>query len=244
MIKAVIFNFDGTIIDTETPRYETFREVYEQHDLALELGMYAPCIGTGLQFFNPYEYLIGRIKLPVNLDSVRSSIRGRHSLLMEEEGLRPGVLDYLKHAKGHGLQLGLVSSSSRKWVDGYLHRLGIDRYFDYVRTSDDVARITPHPELYQQMLACMRLAPHQAVAIEDSPHGLRAAAAAGLYSVIVPNPVTSRLEFDRANYRVGSLKDLELGQLLANPQGRVAGPREHVVSWSRVIQDDNEAEVC
>lgn len=219
MIKAIIFDFDGTIIDTETAWYEAFRDAYQKHDVDLTLELYSGCIGTSLHTFNPYEYLVTHMNLPVNLDAFRNSVRSHHSSLMEKEELRPGVLDYLKAAKDAGLRIGLASSSSREWIDRYLTKLGIADYFDCIRTADDVQKVKPDPELYLQTLACLGVEPQEAVAIEDSPNGARAAAAAGLYSVVIPNRITCLLEFEPCNYRLESLCDLDFRHLLANPQG-------------------------
>lgn len=219
MIKAIIFDFDGTIIDTETAWYEAFREAYREHNVELTVELYSGCIGTSLHTFNPYEYLVTELKLPVNLDALRTSVRTQHSTLMEKEALRPGVLDYLKAAKEAGLRIGLASSSSREWIDRYLTKLGIASYFDCIRTADDVQKVKPDPELYLQALACLEAEPQEAVAIEDSPNGARAAAAAGLYSVVIPNRITSLLEFEPCNYRLDALSDLDFRHLLANPQG-------------------------
>lgn len=219
MIKAIIFDFDGTIIDTETAWYEAFRDAYREHDVELTVELYSGCIGTSLHTFNPYEYLVTELKLPVNLDALRAAVRTQHSTLMEKEELRPGVLDYLKAAKEAGLRIGLASSSSREWIDRYLTKLGVASYFDCIRTADDVEKVKPDPELYLQALAGLGVEPQEAVAIEDSPNGARAAAAAGLYSVIIPNRITSLLEFEPCNYRLDSLADLDFRHLLANPQG-------------------------
>lgn len=219
MIKAIIFDFDGTIIDTETAWYEAFRDAYSKHDVDLTLELYSGCIGTSLHTFNPYEYLVTQMKLPVNLDSFRKSVRSYHSTLMEKEEIRPGVLDYLKAAKNAGLKIGLASSSTREWIDTYLTKLGIADYFECIRTADDVQKVKPDPELYLQTLSCLRVEPQEAVAIEDSPNGARAAAAAGMYSVVIPNKITAQLEFEPSNYRLESLSDLDFRHLLANPQG-------------------------
>lgn len=219
MIKAIIFDFDGTIIDTETAWYEAFRQAYRLHDVELTLELYSQCIGTSLHSFNPYEYLVTHKNLPIDLEEFRRSVHAQHTLLMEKEVIRPGILDYLKQAQAHGLKIGLASSSPRAWIDKYLELLGIGSYFDCIRTADDVAKVKPDPELYLQAMACLDVTPAEAIAIEDSPNGARAAAAAGMYSVVIPNTITTYLPFDEVNYRLESLIDLDFRHLIANPQG-------------------------
>lgn len=219
MIKALIFDFDGTVIDTETPWYKAFSGAYREQNAELTLDMYASCIGSGYDAFNPYEQLMNRMKLPIYLDAFRDSIRNRHASLMEQEDIRPGVLNYLKAAKTRGLRLGLVSSSFKRSMLPQLLKLGIAGYFDVICTADDITRANPEPDLYQHALSRLGVKAEEAIAFEDSPNGLKAARAAGLYTVLIPNALSEQLEFEPANYRVESLDELDLRQLLDNPSG-------------------------
>ncbi|MNI11079.1 Phosphorylated carbohydrates phosphatase [compost metagenome] len=169
--------------------------------------------------FNPYEYLITEHKIAIDRDLFKSSIKGQHTKLMEVEAIRPGILDYLDKAKAVGLKIGLASSSSRVWVDQYLKQLDIAHYFDCIRTADNVKKVKPDPELYLQTLECLGVEAQEAIAIEDSPNGAKAAEAAGMHCVAIPNSITQFLEFGLVNYRLISLADLEFDELLANPSG-------------------------
>lgn len=218
LIKGIIFDFDGTIIDTETAWYTAFSEAYEEHGVELTLQQYSTCIGTSLNSFNPYEYLMTELKLPIDKMEFRTSVQQRHSKLMEREAIRPGVQDYLDAAKEAGLHMGLASSSSMEWVERYLNQLGIRDYFDCIRTSDHVERVKPDPELYNQALSCLGISPEEAVAIEDSPNGFRAAAAAGMNCVVIPNDITSFLEFDvppTPHHTVESLSLLDFDHVIS-----------------------------
>ena len=215
MIKGIIFDFDGTIIDTETAWYTAFSEAYEEHGVELTLEQYSTCIGTNLNSFNPYEYLMTDLKLPIDKMEFRTAVRQRHSKLMEQESIRPGVQHYLDSAKEAGLRMGLASSSSMEWVTRYLDQLGIRSYFDCIRTSDHVRNVKPDPELYNQALSCLGIAPDEAVAIEDSPNGSRAAAAAGMNCVVIPNDITSFLEFDTPHHKTESLSLLSFEHVIS-----------------------------
>ncbi|MBW4082648.1 HAD family phosphatase [Paenibacillus sp. S150] len=214
MIKGIIFDFDGTIIDTETAWYTAFNEAYEEHGVELTLEQYSTCIGTSLNSFNPYEYLMTELNLDIDKQAFRTAVQARHSKLMELEAIRPGIQHYLDSAKEAGLRLGLASSSSLEWVEKYLEQLGIRDYFDCIRTSDHVQKVKPDPELYNQALSCLGLAPDEAVAIEDSPNGSRAAAAAGMHCVVIPNEITSFLDFDVPHHKTDSLSELDFDQLI------------------------------
>jgi HAD superfamily hydrolase (TIGR01509 family) len=214
MIKAIIFDFDGTIIDTETAWYVAFREAYKEHGVELTEAFYSQCVGTDLNNFNPYEYLITEKNLPIDRDVFRNDIQLRHSKLMEQEKIRPGVLEYLEAAKDAGLRIGLASSSPMKWVEKYLNQLNIRDYFECIRTSDHVTNVKPDPELYLQTLDCLQVKAQEAVAIEDSLHGARAAAAAGMHCVVTPNELTKFMEFDPVFHRANSLSDVDFLQLI------------------------------
>ncbi len=215
MIKAIVFDFDGTVIDTETAWYMAFREIYAQHGVDLTLEQYSQCIGTSLHSFNPYEYLVTDLHLPLDLDELRTSVRLRHASLMEAEKVRPGVEEWLAAARKKGLGIGLASSSAAQWVERFLGQLGLREYFACIRTADDVARVKPDPELYLQTLSCLGVQPHEAIAVEDSPNGVKAAVTAGLQCVLVPNAITKYLRFDEVRRRADSLRDVNLDDLVS-----------------------------
>lgn len=209
MIKGIIFDFDGTIIDTETAWYTAFNEAYAQYGVELTLQQYSTCIGTSLNSFNPYEYLMTDLKLAIDKEEFKQAVKQRHSELMELETIRPGIQHYLESAKAAGLRIGLASSSSQEWVEKYLQQLDIAQYFECVRTADHVTNVKPDPELYNQTLACLGIEPSEAVAIEDSPNGLKAAAAAGIRCIVTPNEITNFLEFDKEHHRIDNLSLLD-----------------------------------
>ncbi|OMD22953.1 MULTISPECIES: HAD family hydrolase [Paenibacillus] len=214
MIKGIIFDFDGTIIDTETAWYTAFNEAYAEYGVDLTLEQYSTCIGTSLNSFNPYEYLMTDLKLAIDKEEFSKAVKQRHSKLMELETIRPGIQHYLDSAKAAGLRIGLASSSSLEWVEKYLNQLGIREYFECVRTADHVAKVKPDPELYNQTLACLGITADEAVAIEDSPNGSKAAAAADIRCIVTPNEITNFLEFDKQHHKIDNLSLLEFDHVV------------------------------
>jgi len=217
MIKALIFDFDGTIIDTETAWYIAFRDAYKEHGVDLTLEMYSECIGTSLKTFNPYEYLITDLNLPIDRDAFRESIQLQHAALMNKEKVRPGIQEYLEQASKAGIKLAVASSSKREWVEQHLEQLKLKDYFEVLRTADDVANLKPDPELYNHALEALGVTPDEAVAIEDSPNGARAAAAAGMHCVVISNTITGTLEFEMPHQRLSCLTDLQFNDLISKP---------------------------
>jgi len=131
----------------------------------------------------------------------------------------PGVVAALDEARRLGLRLGMASSSSRAWVSGHLTRLGLLDYFEVLRCAEDVEAVKPDPALYRAALEGLGLAPHEAIAIEDSAHGVLAAKRAGLYCVAVPNVVTRGLDFSQADRVLKSLDEVPLAELVRGANG-------------------------
>lgn len=192
-----------------------FKEAYREHGVELPLEQYSECIGTSLHAFNPYEYLVTDLHLPIDLDDFRASVHARHRQLMDREAVRPGVIKWLQYAKEHHLRIGLATSSRRAWIDPFLDGLDIRDYFDCIKTADDVEHVKPDPALYEQALQCLGVLPNEAIAVEDSPNGSEAALRAGVYCLVVPNPVTKPLHFGHVHWKVDSLEDIDFAELLA-----------------------------
>jgi HAD superfamily hydrolase (TIGR01509 family) len=211
MIRAVVFDFDGLILDTEVPEFQTWQEIYQAHGCELALEVWAMGLGTSADAFDPCAHLEAQLGKLLDREVI---IQQRYHELLGATSALPGVREYIAEAKRLGLRLGVASSSSREWVVGHLTELGLSAYFDCIKCRDDVARVKPDPALYQAVVETLALQPHQAIALEDSPNGITAAKRAGLFCVAVPNPLTRQLSLAHADLLVSSLADLPLPQLL------------------------------
>ena len=215
MIKAVIFDFDGLIIDTETPWYEAYKEVFSSYHIELPVEIWAECIGTTFHVFNPMDYLEERLGRAVDRDEIKKETKTRYSDKMKGQNVRPGVVNYLKEAKNEGLRIGLASSSTRNWVESYLSEHELNQYFEVINTSDDVSKVKPDPELYINTMTSLQVEGNETVVFEDSLNGLRAAKAAGAHCVIVPNQVTAFMPFENYDLRLGSMAEMPLREVIA-----------------------------
>jgi HAD superfamily hydrolase (TIGR01509 family) len=213
-IKALVFDFDGLIIDSETPVFQTWRETFAKHGRELHVSFWADVIGRPVQHFDLYAYVRENFDATVDADGLRHFHRERITALTVLQPLLPGVLDYLESARRLGLALGVASSSSREHVHGHLQRLGLLDYFKTTKCFEDTGRHKPDPAPYLAVLEELHAAPNEAIAFEDSPNGIASAKAAGIFCVAVPNGITKHLAIGHADYRLNSLADEPLETLL------------------------------
>jgi HAD superfamily hydrolase (TIGR01509 family) len=229
-IRGLLFDFDGLLVDTESASRAGWEWLYREHGHELPLDEWATVVGTIGAAFDPMarlEELVGRPLERELLDKRRSA---HEMTLVEAEELRPGIADYLAEAERLGLRKAIVSSSSRRWVDMHLGRLERLVGWDAIVTADhDAERAKPRPTLYLEALGLLGLDAQETVAFEDSPNGIHAAKAAGIFCVGVPNPITADLGLDQADLVLGSLAELPLEAVLerADESGRGRGGHDH-----------------
>jgi putative hydrolase of the HAD superfamily len=219
-MRGIIFDFDGLIVDTEMPGYLAWAECYAAHGHELRLCDYTRCVGSDWAHYNPateLERLLNRRLDWPELDRERT--RRVYELLEEVEPL-PGVRELLMEARDEGVVCAVASSSPRSWVVPWLERLGLHEEFLHVVTLDDVSRPKPSPELFELALRRLGIGPHEGVVLEDSLNGLRAALAARIACVVVPNRVTEALNFDGASHRADSLAEMRIELLRRIVAGR------------------------
>ena len=217
MLKALIFDFDGLILDTETPEFDVLQEIYTEYDAELPIKKWGQIIGgSGAVDFDPVSDLEQFLGVNIPRQAVLDRWREKADALIAANPILPGVIKFLDEAQRRGLKLAVASSSPHEWVDGHLQRLGIFDRFETVICSDDVSRTKPSPELFLLALSRLNTGAEHAVVFEDSPNGVKAANAAEIFVVAVPNPITSQLTFSGENLRLQSLADLPFDELLGH----------------------------
>ncbi|HUZ86503.1 MAG TPA: HAD family hydrolase [Candidatus Baltobacterales bacterium] len=213
MFKAIVFDFDGLILDTEGPVYRSWVEVYQAHGEELPFERWIQIVGSTTLEFHPQHHLEERLGKPLPQEVLDRRVSRRTELVLAEK-LLPGVVELADEAASAGFKLGVASSSTNDWVRGHLARLGILDRFDCIRCRDDVAHAKPEPDLYLAALDCLGVSANEAVAIEDSPNGIAAAKRAGLRCVAIPNAITRGLDLSHADLVVASLAGLSLAGLV------------------------------
>lgn len=208
-LRALVFDFDGLILDTEWSAFSTAAAVWEDHGLELELEFWQTLIGTAE---HPHwsEILEADLGAPIDRDTVVPARQEQHHAEVEAMDLLPGVEDLITAAVTAGLELAVASSSPHYWVDGHLERRRLASNFRTTVCREDVEVTKPDPALYAEAARRLGVEPEEAVALEDSHNGVLAARAAGMEVVAVPNRVTSSQDFTDATLVVTSLKDLTI----------------------------------
>jgi len=214
-LEALIFDFDGLILDTETPEVEVWQAIYREHGFELPVHEWAKTIGGyGVSTFDAAIHLGGLTGLdPAPL---RARYRAESDTVIHARPIQPGVMELLAGGKARGLKLAIASSSPHAWVDSHLARLGLAGYFEAVVCSEDVppGRTKPNPDLFLEAAARLGVRKEAAVVFEDSPNGVNAARAAGIFVVAVPNPLTESLGVHGADLTVRSLAEVSLEDLM------------------------------
>lgn len=217
-LKALIFDFDGLILDTETPEVHVWQSIYREHGFELPIHEWHKTIGGyGLSNFDAADHLAHLSQGRLLSETMRIRFQREADLLIRAGEVFPGVLRLIEEARGQGLAVAIGSSSPHSWVDGHAKRLGIYHYFDYIVCQDDVepGRTKPHPDIYLKVLALLKIQNTEAVVFEDSLNGVEAARRAGVFVVAVPNPLTATMGVT-GDLTVPSLDALSLQDLRAH----------------------------
>ena len=214
MIKGLVFDFDGLILDTETPEYNVLQDVFRSYGATLPLSEYSAALGSSFAAFDPFVYLEEKIRRPVDHKALYKDYKGRSLAIINQQPPMPGVAQILKRACQLRLKLSVASSSPHAWVYSHLVRLGLLDKFDFILTAEDVGHVKPDPELYLKSVQKMGIKPEEAIAFEDSPNGIQAARSAGLFCVAVLNPITLQLNTNHADLVIDSLLSVTLDSLL------------------------------
>ena len=197
--SAVLFDFDGILVDTEWAIYQAWLETFREHDQDLPLALYTRCIGSDFDAWSPKLHLEDLTKLDFDWLGMDQDRQVQIRAALAKEGPIEGVVEVLKSLKNQGLPLAVVSSSSHSWVDGWLEKLDLRKFFTEVICKGDAPRIKPAPDLFLTAAEKLGVAPNECVVIEDSLNGLIAGKQAGMQVWVVPNLVTAELDFRQAD---------------------------------------------
>jgi HAD superfamily hydrolase (TIGR01509 family) len=217
-IKGIIFDFDGLIIDSETPAFHAWQRLYKTYGLTLRKEEWVDVIGWSSKDRDPMHDLARLVGEGFEETKAKQRVRKWEEELLAEEEVFPGVRELIRAAEEAQLKLGIASSSSRRWVQGHLERLGLYEPFEAIICSDDVSHAKPDPEIFRLAVEALGLNHDQVIVLEDSPAGVLAAKRANLFCIAVPNQMTKHLSFQldghQPDMQIDSLNGLRLNKFL------------------------------
>lgn len=212
--RALIFDFDGLIIDTEALYASTLLQVLAARGVTTDLGAIGHLFGsTGPENDAAWAAKLEEWAIVHDSDALDELIRTRAGSGFDELPLLPGVVDLLDAAAATGWRTALATGKARWRLDEHLDRLGIGTRFDVIVTAEEVANGKPAPDIFLEAARRLGVEPERCVVLEDSLPGCRAAHAAGMVAIACPGPVTASLTFPDGTRRVASLLDVRLDEL-------------------------------
>lgn len=211
MIRALVFDFDGLILDTESAVIAAYGAIHAEHGIPFDEALFLRCVGHADYAFDPWR----GFGPAANRPALEAARRRRNHQIDRELPILPGVVALLDAARARGLSVALASNSRHPHCEGHLARLGLLDRFAFLACREDVVSPKPEPDLYRHVLNHFGLRGREAIAFEDSHTGSLAAKRAGLWTVAVPNVSTAHHDFSHVDVRLASLADTTLEQLIA-----------------------------
>ncbi len=206
-IKAVVFDFDGLMIESESIAYQVWCEVLGQYGNNFTEEIYHNVIGRGP--FESVEYLIEVLDLPLEPQELLETCWSKRTERVCRDGSPAlGLLDLMQFLTDRGLVLGVASNSPSRYVIEVLEALDLVDFFGCVRCREDVVQGKPAADVYLAVAACLEVDHERCLALEDSPIGLQAALNAGMRCLVVPNEDLVGEDFSGAEGRYNSLSEV------------------------------------
>jgi HAD superfamily hydrolase (TIGR01509 family) len=211
MIRALIFDFDGLILDTETSLIDSYEDVHLAHGVPFDRARFIRSVGHADYSFDPWHGFSPHTDRAA-LESQRTE---RRDARQRQQQVLPGVVALLDAARAASLRVGLASNSEHTWVEPHLVRLGLRERFEFLACREDAPSPKPEPDLYKLVLNHFGWRGHEAIAFEDSKTGVLAAKRANCWVVAVPNASTAHHDLSPAHIKLASLAETTLDALMA-----------------------------
>lgn len=206
--RAVIFDFDGLLVDTEYAIYSSWLRVFASSGHPLPLDLFNQCLGSGYTHWDPGNHLEQLTGRTFDWEAINARRQEEIFRDLEHAGLLPGARELIGHLAAKGTPMGVASSSSHHWVDGWLNKLDIMPYFSTVVCRDDGLPVKPNPALFLKAAENLGIPPDGCLVLEDSQNGITAAFHAGMPVISIPNRVTEQADFSLTTSKISSLKEL------------------------------------
>lgn len=207
-IRAVVFDLDGLLVDSEPLQIAAWDAFLMEYGHRLSPSLLGDMFG--LRVWDSAGLLIERLGLPLRVDAV---VEARDRIFLDSLAGNlvpmPGARELVGDLARRGIPLGLATSGHRRYVDVVLREIGLEGVFDAEVTGGEVAHGKPAPDIYLAAARALDVPPRLALALEDAPHGVAAARAAGMRCLAIPNAMTRDLPgFDKADAVLDSLAEV------------------------------------
>ncbi|MCJ1779561.1 UNVERIFIED_CONTAM: HAD-IA family hydrolase [Mammaliicoccus sciuri] len=205
MYDAIIFDFDGTIIDTEINLFNTLNKHIEQkNNEKISLDEYKASIGSVSEALN--DKILNALGSKQALEEMfEDHYEGTKSL-----PIKPVVKDLIEYGNQNQKKMGIATSSYKAHIMPNVQRLELDQYVDVIKGREDVAFVKPNPELYIQAAHDLKVEPEKCLAIEDTTNGAQAAIEAGMDVIVITHEITEDLNFDSLNILAKNIESEEI----------------------------------
>ena len=215
VLEAVVFDFDGIIIDSETPEFESHRRIFDRCGVSLTIDEWCDQIGVWTEGHDErwFRELRARSSKAPDHDAYHAEKRRIFDEVVPDAPMR-GIGELLRRLAGAGVPAGIASSSPASWVVGTTERLGLRPLFGAIVTGDDVVRRKPAPDVYLEAARRLGAEPARSIAVEDSGPGIAAARAAGMKTIAIPHWLTQGHDLVTADLRVVDASELTLERLM------------------------------
>jgi HAD superfamily hydrolase (TIGR01509 family) len=206
-IEAIIFDHDGTLIDTESPDFEACKMLCSELGVTLTLEYWAEKIVGHMNGYNVlFQQIIETSNNGVTQAAMWQRLKELWDLTLQHVELMPGVCNLLPQLYAAGYTLGVATAADRAWVMRWLTHFELSHYFQVIANSDDVTYNKPAPDVYLFAAAQLGVRPERCLVFEDSVPGIQSAKAAGMTVIAVPSHVTKSLDFSQADATVDGLE--------------------------------------
>lgn len=206
--RGIIFDFDGVLVDTEWAIFSSWVELYAREGCRLTIQDYAACLGAGYSHWDPAQHLERLTGKSYDWPQENAARQARIEAELSNKELMDGARELLEWAQSQGIPMAVASSSSRRWVGGWLERLDAAKYFVQIFCRTDGYEVKPSPALFCAAQQRLALPAHDCLIIEDSENGIRAAKAAGIPCAAIPNRLTALCDLSAADMHFASLSEL------------------------------------
>lgn len=212
---ALVFDLDGTIVDTETPEFEGIRAVWSSHGHDYSIDRFARYVGTSTGTMGWLDELVAAVDGPVDIAAAHALRSDVHRQMTNALQPREGIIDLIEAAAAAGVPMAVASNSPGSWVSERLLALELHHHLPVIISIDVSSRPKPDPAPFVEACAALGADPRRSVAFEDSGVGVRSAVAAGLYTVACPNPLTAGHDLSGADRIIDAHTEISLADLAA-----------------------------